>query len=57
MTKFEAVSAPEKVLGSNLRSDAIVVCAWGEDGAAVRGRDGTIYVSLIHTKSAFALSD
>ena len=44
-TKLEAVSEPEQVLGSTLRPDSVVVCAWGDDGAAARDQDGSVFVS------------
>ena len=49
-SKLEAVTNPEKVLGSNLRPDSIVVCAWGEDGAAARDKNGSLYVSSCSIK-------
>ncbi len=45
-SKLEAVSNPEKILDSILKSSLIVVCPWGEDGAAARDEDGTVLVSL-----------
>jgi hypothetical protein len=43
-SKLEAVSNPRKILGLNLMVDSIVVCAWGEDGAAARDKNGSVYV-------------
>ena len=43
-SKADVVSKPELILGPRLRPASVVVCAWGDDGAAARDRDGSIHI-------------
>lgn len=54
-TKVEAASGLHRCL--NLRQDTMLICAWGEDGAAAKDVDGHVYESQAFPPESGAVVD